>query len=642
MRTKLIIILSLIFFLPLISYSQSNKIKGYIKSLDKASAEEKPGIYYKIADEYLKTDLVSAEKYATDGLKLAKKTKNNEDLADFYAILGVIDLENLQYKNASKNFDKELEFRLILNKNGDIAICYFNIGTCHDNNSNEIKAINAFESCLKYSKLAGYQKLMLKTYEALVNLSVKKANYKDAYTYFKSYWQIKDSTFKLQKNSELIILRRQKAKTEEELKTTDSTLKVVDSTLSVVDSTLKVVDSTLTVVSGENEQLTQLTEEQRQKIEILNLEEEVKATKIKAQRLQLNILLISILLILVITFFIFQRYLYKRKVNKQLKKQNNIITQQNEEIKAQNEEIKVQKEEIEIQKNTAENQRDEIGKKNKKITDSINYAQKIQSTIIPQIEIINNYLPHNFVFFKPRDIVSGDFYWFSKISFGKNGEIHINENVVCEKELFIFTAADCTGHGIPGAFMSMLGISFLNETVFFNQVFEADQILNTLREKIKKALRQTGKMIEQKDGMDMAMCVLDKKNMKMEFAGANNPLLLVRKNKLTENYEVIEYKGDLMPVGIQSENDPPFKKHTVNLEKNDACYIFSDGYFDQFGGPKNKKFLLKNFHGVITGIQEKSMPEQQEHIINVLEKWQGTKEQVDDILIIGVKFDDVN
>ncbi len=285
-----------------------------------------------------------------------------------------------------------------------------------------------------------------------------------------------------------------------------------------------------------------------------------------------------------------------------------------QKVKERTAEIEEQKEEIKAQRDEIEKQRDEISLQKQEITDSIHYAQRIQDAILPPEEFLKTLLPEHFILFKPRDIVSGDFYWVAN----KDEKIYI-------------AAADCTGHGVSGAFMSMLGHSFLNEIVNNYKISKPGQMLNRLRTTIIKALHQTGKMDEAKDGLDIALCILQLKEKKLLFSGAYNPLIMIRDTKLTE------IRGDRMPIGIHFDETRPFNSHELELKKGDSIYIFSDGYIDQFGGPKGTKFKLDPFKKLLMSIQDRSMEQQKRILDERLEKWRGKFHQVDDILVIGFK-----
>lgn len=285
-----------------------------------------------------------------------------------------------------------------------------------------------------------------------------------------------------------------------------------------------------------------------------------------------------------------------------------------ERVKAA-EKIKKQKSEIEQQHEELKSQSEYITAQNRKITDSIKYASRIQAAVLPQHEYIKKFLPRHFILFKPRDIVSGDFYWAT----AKNNKI-------------VLVAADCTGHGVPGAFMSMLGVSFLNEIVNKNPITTAGFILDNLRDYVKSTLSQEGKTDEAKDGMDLSLCIIDKENSQLQFAGAYNPLVYFR------NGEMYEIKADRMPIGIHSSKETPFTNHTLDIEKEDVFYMFSDGYHDQFGGDKRRKLMKKPFKSLLGEIHQKPLVEQMEILDKENVDWIGNYEQIDDIIVVGFKI----
>lgn len=259
--------------------------------------------------------------------------------------------------------------------------------------------------------------------------------------------------------------------------------------------------------------------------------------------------------------------------------------------------------------------REELLEQRKELLSSIKYASFIQKAILPDKRYLNKALNEHFVLYLPRDIVSGDFYFCTKI-----------------EKFVIVAAGDCTGHGVPGALMSIMGVSFLNEIISGRGPWKASRILNLLRERVMKALHQTGRDEENKDAMDMALCVFDEENGELQYAGANNPLYLVR------NGELREIRADKMPVGIDAVDEESFTNHTIRLISDDMIYIFSDGYPDQFGGEHCKKFKytpLKNLFVEISGME---LSQQHEILKERFYSWKGKNEQVDDILIFGIKF----
>jgi serine phosphatase RsbU (regulator of sigma subunit) len=249
------------------------------------------------------------------------------------------------------------------------------------------------------------------------------------------------------------------------------------------------------------------------------------------------------------------------------------------------------------------------------ITSSIEYASRIQMAMLPEDWHFRNSFADYFIIFNPRDIVSGDFYW-------------IGED---EKHIY-FTVADCTGHGVPGAFMSTLGISTLDEIITNNTNLKANTVLNLLREKIKTSLHQTGKQGEATDGMDVAFCILHKNRKKLEFSGAYNPLFIFHDGEFSE------YRADRMPIGIYYGEKETFSNYVIDVQKGDTIYIFSDGFADQFGGPKGSKYMRYNLKNLLSEIYYKPMAEQRIILENEFEMWKGSANQIDDVTILGVRI----
>ena len=252
--------------------------------------------------------------------------------------------------------------------------------------------------------------------------------------------------------------------------------------------------------------------------------------------------------------------------------------------------------------------------KNNEITDSINYAKRIQQSILPPISEISAALPHSFVLFKPKDIVSGDFYWFEESN---------NKTLIA--------ACDCTGHGVPGAIMSMLGADKLNESLVHSS--DVSSILTLVNKGVKKALRQSSKEDSTRDGMDLALCAFDKGMNFLEYSGANRPLWVIRNNR----NEIEEVKATKVAIGGFTDEDQVFEKHKIELNKNDAIYIFTDGFADQFS-QDDKKLMTRKFKEILLSIQDKSMEEQKNYLDTFIEDWKGGMEQTDDILVIGIRI----
>lgn len=269
---------------------------------------------------------------------------------------------------------------------------------------------------------------------------------------------------------------------------------------------------------------------------------------------------------------------------------------------------------IEALKRNYELERHKAEKRSMEIISSLEYASHIQEALLDTQSNIVNQFNDAFIHYLPRDIVSGDFYWYKKVGSYK-----------------IIAAADCTGHGVPGAMMSMLGASYLNEVVSDMDEITANEILNNLREKIKNSLHQR-ESSRSKDGIDISLCVIDEEQMKLQFSGAVNPLYLIR------NKELIKYRGDKMPIGI-SYNETPFTNNVINIQKDDLIYLFTDGFIDQFGGDYGSKYKVKPFQNLLLKISHLPMKEQNLKLITSFENWKGRSyDQIDDILIIGIKL----
>lgn len=327
-----------------------------------------------------------------------------------------------------------------------------------------------------------------------------------------------------------------------------------------------------------------------------------KESEIEKQRIYILFAAVIVLLVSGFGFYIFKQYRAKQRINKILEERRIAIQRQKEEI---------------------EKQKKLVDDKNRNITASINYAKRIQQAILISREQLEKIMPEYFIFYRPRDIVSGDFYWAHLSDSGK----------------LIIAAVDCTGHGVPGAFMSMVGNALLNEIVIENKVEESDEILNELKKGVISALKQTDAS-EQKDGMDIALCSADFQSAKpgtdfksvLQFSGAYNPLYHFRNGILTE------YKGDRQTIGYQKgKENTPFTKHLIEIQKGDTIYIFTDGFADQKGGKDGRKFYYKPLQDLLASVQHLPMAEQRNAIKKTFVEWKGNYEQVDDVCVIGMR-----
>jgi len=319
------------------------------------------------------------------------------------------------------------------------------------------------------------------------------------------------------------------------------------------------------------------TEKKEQESKILKAENQKQVAEIKRKNIMLYSFIGLISIVLIFSFLLYKQFTEKKKANELLSVKNEQITKQNKEI-----------------------------------TDSIQYASRIQNAVLPSSDQLNKIVSNHFILFKPKDIVSGDFYWMTA-----------NEHKA------VLVAADCTGHGVPGAFMSMLGISFLNEIVNIDQPIKANEILNRLRHLVKTTLAQSGEN-NANDGMDISLVVLDNKEMTLQFSGAYNHLYIFK------NGELNKVKADRMPIGNYVKEKESFTNHEMNIKKGETFYMFSDGYCDQFGGENDQKLTVKALQEKLIKIYKKPMHEQKKILFNNYMKWKGDKKQIDDVLMMGI------
>jgi serine phosphatase RsbU (regulator of sigma subunit) len=350
-------------------------------------------------------------------------------------------------------------------------------------------------------------------------------------------------------------------------------------------------------------------QQQENEIAMLTKDGELNRATIEKQRAIAIAIGVGSILLMIFAFSLYRSNVHKQKINK-------ILTEQKKDIEDKNAELYQQQLAI-IEQNK------KIQKINKNITGSINYASRIQKAMLPKPDIFNEFFKDAFVFFKPREQVSGDFYWISK-----------NE----EEEKVIIAVVDCTGHGVPGAFMSLIGNSYLNQIINHQRITAPDMILNLLHINIRISLNQDKN--ESRDGMDLALCVFDYKNNTIEFAGARHPIFYIVNN------ELIQVKGDSMDIGgVQRESERRFSKQIIPIQKDMVLYMFSDGFQDQFGGPKREKFMRKRFKDFLMEIHHLPMNEQRYRLEQKFDEWRncgdGTNtlcDQIDDVLVVGFKL----
>jgi serine phosphatase RsbU (regulator of sigma subunit) len=497
-------------------------------------------------------NLDKAIKFSEQVLSINEETGNRRGVANSLSSLGKVYFNSQNYKQAEKYLKDAIDLKDVLNDNTEKASILRYLGRIYLSKGKFHQAGIYLNKSLKYALNQNLKEDVKEVYLSLSILNENIHNSKKALEYYKEYTLLKEKL----NNQEINELELQ----------------------------------------YEFDKKQRLLEFEQQQREI-----EQKA-RLQKQKIFTWVFVAGFLFMIVIAYLIFGSYKRKKKTNEILRKQKD--------------EIEEQKDEIEAQRDFVTKQRDQISHQNTIITDSIEYAKRIQTALFPQEKFMNQVLTEHFVFMKPKNIVSGDFYWLAE----KDNKI-------------VVTVSDCTGHGVPGAFMSMLGIAFLNEIVNKTNKIAPNVILDQLRRSIIESLHQEYGVRGSKDGMDMALCIIDKESNQMQFSGAYNSVIVVR------DKEVHELKADKMPIGIHAVKlDKGFENKEFELKKNDMLYLYSDGYIDQFGGEDGHKFKNKSFKELLINISELPLDKQKMEIEKTMEAWQGDQSQLDDMMVMGVKI----
>ncbi len=623
---KYILIIILSIFITTISQAQQSQIDEYEQLVEKYKQEgnnnQVANYLNKIAFLYWDQNKTEqAVKYFKESAEYTQKVGNQNGLKAIYANISMIYSDANQLSQAIEYAEKSLSISKRMGKKSSVVQGIIQIATLLEAKGQ-------------------YQKAITRLYEAkdiaseLDDLSHMRSIYGLLSTCYKSLGQTEKSQEAFTKYSAYNKylqdeeFREKEAQSKAKIKEIEA---LAEAEVSEKEKQLRHAEDSL-------EQVEELTREKQMEIDLLNKQKKIKEIALKEKEARLknealirNIIIGGLAVAILMFIIILRGYRQKREANRQLAIQNVEIEQRNREISVQRDRVQAKSAEVSeaLQK---------IEKQNKDIKNSIAYAHRIQNAMLFGQENLRKHLPESFIFLRPRDIVSGDFYWFHEgHSMSKVTKFLLNNNLNNndvdqhdeESKKFTLAAVDCTGHGVPGAFMSMIGFNLLNEIASKGSK-SANKILNMLHTAVRNALRQES--TDNRDGMDMALCVIDKGAKKIDFAGAKNPLVYIQDGKLN----II--KGDRMPIGgIQRESKRRFKHHTIEITKPTTCYIFSDGFQDQFGGPKGRKFMKKNFHHLLLSIHQKSMDEQKKILEEKYDEWKGKNRQVDDVLVIGFR-----
>lgn len=581
----------------------------------KASVYLKAGNYQDAIDSYLQS------------VEFNEKIGNSSQTRIIYKNLAFIYSEIDQLKNTQKYYDRALQISRRLNNRADICVDIMDGTNIMIVKQEYDGALSKLEEALTIANALNDARLLRECYRQMALCYKGYGNQKKSDEYY-NYFMVYDKHVKdkgtidrERKTDEIITAEKEK------LRISESEKMAIDLQLSLLEEKKKRTEDSLqfaitlredSINKIETAKKAAELEIENQKQQILLQEQANELMKINSQRQKMFLYsgAVGIMLLLLLILGGFAALQQKRKANQELELKNLQITKAKDEIETKSFELKDAMSHIQFQ--------------NKNILQSINYAQRIQDAMLPKQLGMKSLFPDSFIFFKPRDVVSGDFYWFEDIHKKLNGSKNPQLEKASELRKIFIAAVDCTGHGVPGAFMSMLGFNLLNDIVR-RGIFESDKILNNLHHGIRKSLNQ--EETQNRDGMDMSLCVIDPVNRIMEYSGAQNPLLYIQDGKM------FRIRANKFPVGGFQVEDHNFTKHIISLDKPTTCYLFSDGFTDQFGGPHGRKFMAKNFRDLLYEIYEMPMDEQKKILELVMNEWMGVNEQTDDVLIIGFRID---
>lgn len=533
------------------------------------------GLFYTNREEFL-----TGLKYLSDALKINEEIQYKKGIGICLNNIGLIYIKEKKYDEALSCYQKALSIATELKIDFGIIFCLEGLGNAYRAKGDYKKAHEYYSKALTIAQNSGYKNHIVGVLYFIGLLQIETKDYLNAETNLLEAMRL---------NSEVGDLGRKKI-IEEAISELYTKTKRYQLALEHLRNVMVIKDSLFN--SEKEKDITkhemnyEFQKKQDQAKTEQNIKDAIANSEKKKQQFIIILVLAVLVLVLALAIFIFSSL---RKTSKQ-------------------------KDIIELKNNETEQQKKTIEEKNKDITDSINYAKQIQRALLREEAHISKHLPEHFILFLPKDIVSGDFYWgFEK------------------RDYWYVAVADCTGHGVPGAIMSMLGISFLNDIVASDKIYSPAEILNQLRARIISELRQTGEDGSSRDGMDISLICLNLKTLELQWAGANNALNYIQGGELKE------IKADKQPIGYHPQQKS-FTNHEIQLQNGDSIYIYSDGYADQFGGPKGKKLTYKRLDNFIVENHQLSMENQKVCFNQYFSYWKGGLEQIDDVCVIGIKI----
>ncbi|MGZ4091104.1 MAG: tetratricopeptide repeat protein, partial [Bacteroidia bacterium] len=525
--------------------------------------------------------LDNAERYMNEALKTMKLIEDQQGVATSYNGLGMINDYKGNNKQAVDYYTRSLNFQIENNNKLDAIGILGNIGVVCFNDKQYPEALSYFDRAVKMAKEIDYPQGIGSSYVNMGEVFIAKKQYDKAILFLKKGLAIIDSLHFTDNIAETHRLLYEAYYKKNDFK---NALIHKDQYTLLKDSMLNSESNRSIAEMGAKYE----SEKKEQENKLLQKENELSVKTIRQQQTTAYFIGSALILVVLLAIFIY-------KGLKQQRTANSIIS---------------------IQKKEVENQKHLVEEKQKEIVDSINYAQRIQYSLLANEELLQKNIPEHFVLFNPKDIVSGDFYWAASV---KNKQ---NSN-----ELFYLACCDSTGHGVPGAFMCLLNIGFLSEAINEKNIYEPSEVFDYVRERLVGTISKEGKQ----DGFDGILLCFDRANNTITYSAANNSPVII-------NHGVLKsLEADKMPVGL-GERKEGFKLHSISAEKEQTLYLYTDGYADQFGGPKGKKFKYRPLNDLLCSISSLPMKEQKKILEKEFESWKGNMEQVDDVCIIGIRL----
>lgn len=562
-----------------------------------------------------------------------EKLNDLENLQNLYSNIGLIYLDLEDISNADRAFTSNLDVCRRMGEPQGIATALVDLAYVKNLGNDHREAIRLLEDAQQIALEINYESILSNIYRQLATSYTNIGNIRKGEEFRQKYNDMREHLSRQTMRGEFQE-REQQSQVEILRQQAEARVRELEMEKNKIQFQLE-QDSVAAVLRAQEDSLLQarrVERIQRQDIELLENKAQLNQTeneRLQAvqnfQQLVIYSVLGGLVLVLILAVFMYRSNKAKQRANKALAAKNIEIEQTNDKLQVAFEKIEEQ---------------------NFRITQSITYAREIQRALFPPIETLNHFLPESFIFFKPVDLVSGDFYWFSEVGVDvpKHKELQIansqgeqttelTENgawLPFRGEKFILTAVDCTGHGVPGAFMSMIGYNLL-DSITGSGTTQPDKILSRLHNGVRTALKQDE--TTNRDGMDISLCTINKKDRTVDFAGANNPVIYI-----TEG-EMHMIKGDMMAIGgSHKKTERTYKGHTIKVEKPTTFYILTDGYTDQFGGEDGRKYSMKNFKQLLMEIYQLPMQEQNKILGEHFEQWKADEHQIDDVLVIGFRL----